>query len=61
MFLLYINDIAAGVSSSLCLFADDYLLYRTIKSIEDSIILQRDIKIVVNGPLSGKCVQMHSD
>ena len=31
MFLLYINDIAAGISSSLRLFADDCLLYRTIK------------------------------
>ena len=46
MFLLYINNIAAGISFSLRLFADDYLLYRTIKSIEDSIILQRDIKLL---------------
>ena len=46
MFLLYINDIVAGISSSLCLFGDDCLLYRTIKSIEDSIILQRDIKLL---------------
>ena len=29
MFLLYINDIAAGISSLLRLFADDCLLYGT--------------------------------
>jgi len=35
MFLLYINDIADVLSSSLRLFADDCLLYRTINSEED--------------------------
>ena len=46
MFLLYINDIAAGISSLLRLFADDCLLYRTIKSIEDSTILQKDLEML---------------
>ena len=46
MFLLYINDIATGISSPLRLFADDCLLYRTIKSIEDSIILQKDLELL---------------
>ena len=54
IFLLYINDIVAGISSSLRLFGDDCLLYRTIKSIEDSIILQRDFNCYLNGPQSGK-------
>jgi len=40
MFLLYINDIADGLSSSLWLFADDCLLYRTEK---DAIQLQNDL------------------
>ena len=31
MFLLYINDIATGISSPLRLFADDCLLYRTLE------------------------------
>ena len=43
MFLLYINVIAAGISSLLRLFADDCLLYRTI---EDSTILQRDLEML---------------
>ena len=46
MFLLYINDIAAGISSLLRLFADDCLLYRTIKSTEDSAILQKDLELL---------------
>ena len=46
MFLLYINDIATGISSPLRLFADDCLLYQTIKSIEDSIILQKDLELL---------------
>ena len=40
MFLLYINDIANGISSSIRLLADDCILYQTIKSKNDSAILQ---------------------
>ena len=43
MFLIYINDIGDNISSSLRLFADDCILYRTITSSEDSIQLQRDL------------------
>ena len=46
MFLLYVNNIAAGISSSLRLFADNCLLYRTIKSTEDSTILQKDLEML---------------
>ena len=46
MFLLYINDIAAGISPSLRLFANDCLLYRTIKATEDSAILQKDLELL---------------
>ena len=42
LFLLYINDIANKVSSSICLFSDDCILYRVIKCENDSIILQCD-------------------
>ena len=35
MFLLYINDISVGISSSLRLFADDCVLYRIIESDQD--------------------------
>ena len=44
-FLVYINDISKGLSkgTSLRLFADDSLLYRTINSPKDCEILQRDL------------------
>ena len=34
-FLLYINDISAGISSSSRLFVDDCVLYRIIESDQD--------------------------
>ena len=44
-FLIYINDIGDHLSpgTNLRLFADDSLLYREIKSIFDSFILQKDL------------------
>ena len=44
-FLVYINDISKGLSkgTKLRLFADDSLLYRTIKTENDSKILQKDL------------------
>ena len=44
-FLIYINDISVGLSkgTSIKLFADDSLLFRPIKTPEDSIILQNDL------------------
>jgi len=46
LFLLYINDIANGVSSSIWLFADDCILYRIIKCENDSIALQHDLDLL---------------
>ena len=45
-FLVYINDILEGLSkgTKLKLFADDSFLYRTIRSIKDTITLQKDLK-----------------
>ena len=42
LFLVYINNIVKGLSSSLRLFADDCLLYRVISCEEDIAELQRD-------------------
>jgi len=53
MFLLYINDIADGLSSSLRLFADDCLLYRAINSEKDAIQLQWTNYLL--GRQSGNC------
>ena len=47
MFLLYINDISAGINSSIRLFADDCVLYRVIKSTEDHDHLQQDLNTLV--------------
>ena len=45
LFLVYINDISVNLSpgTEIRLFADDSLLYRTIKSPEDGQTLQRDL------------------
>lgn len=43
MFLIYVNDIADNVSSSLWLFTDEYLLYRVNKSEEDTFQLHCDL------------------
>jgi len=43
LFLVYINDLPLHVNSNIKLFADDSYLYRTIKSLEDTLILQRDL------------------
>ena len=44
MFILYINDIDNETSSSIRLFADDCLLYRTVSCTRDASELQRDLK-----------------
>ena len=44
MFILYINDIDNETSSSIRLFADDCLLYRTVSCTGDASELQRDLK-----------------
>ena len=43
LFLVYINDIANGIQSQLRLFADDYIIYRTINTSEDHTTLQQDL------------------
>ena len=39
LFLLHINDLPNCVSSQVCLFADDCLVYRTINSVQDQLQL----------------------
>ena len=45
LFLLIINDLpnVVSVGTTVCLFADDCLVYREIKSVEDQEVLQRDL------------------
>ena len=47
LFLVYINDMPLTVESSLPLFADDSLLYKTIKKLADIHILQNDLDKLV--------------
>ena len=44
MFLCHINDLPDAVTSSVRLFADDCLLYRTIKTEKDQKALQTDLE-----------------
>ena len=43
LFLIFINDLPNCVQSRIRLFADDCILYRKIRSIKDTIILQDDL------------------
>ena len=44
LFLCHINDLPSRVKSTVRLFADDCLLYKTIRTIQDQIQLQNDLK-----------------
>ncbi|KAK6188521.1 hypothetical protein SNE40_004681 [Patella caerulea] len=44
MFLCHINDLPDAVKSTVRLFADDCLLYKTIRSRDDHLVLQRDLQ-----------------
>ena len=46
LFLLYINDISSGVSSTIRLFADDLIIYREILNDNSHNLLQKDINIL---------------
>ena len=43
LFVVYINDLPDVVKSNILLFADDTKIFLQVKSIEDSILLQKDI------------------
>ena len=43
LFLIFINDLPDNIRSSVCLFADDCVLYRNIHSLQDCLALQEDL------------------
>ena len=47
LFLIFINDIAANVNSSIRLFVDDCLVYRETQKKEDCELLQKDLDVLV--------------
>ena len=44
LFLMFINDLPDTVTSNIRLFAVDCVIYRTVKSIQDCLQLQEDLK-----------------
>ena len=48
LFLYYINDIPAGISSTMLLFTDDTIAYLAIKSNRDALTLQQDLEKLSN-------------
>jgi hypothetical protein len=46
LFLAYINDLPEATSSSARLFADDCLLFRRIRKIQDAVDLQNDLSLL---------------
>ena len=48
LFLIFINDIADKIKSSIRLFADDCLIYKTIEKKEDQKVLQKDLDELYN-------------
>ena len=45
-FSLYINDIPVGIDSQIRLFADDCVCYLEIRTVEDTLKLQKDIDLL---------------
>lgn len=43
LFLIYINDLPTNVSSKICLFADDCVLYRKVTDTADISLIQEDL------------------
>ena len=41
LFSLYINDIPVGIDSQIRLFVDDCVFYREIRTVEDTLKLQK--------------------
>ena len=46
LFSLYINDIHVGIDSQIRLFADDCVCYHEIRTVEDTLKLQKDINLL---------------
>jgi len=48
LLLVFINDIASNIPSTIRLFADDCVIYRAIRSPSDNEILQQDLEKLVD-------------
>ena len=54
LLLLYINDIDDNISSSVRLFADDFVINRQTNSTHNQEILQKDLNLLHTGASSGR-------
>ena len=43
LFLIFINNLPDNMRSSVCLFADDCVLFRILHSLQDCLLLQEDL------------------
>uniref|UniRef100_A0A131Y531 Putative tick transposon n=1 Tax=Ixodes ricinus TaxID=34613 RepID=A0A131Y531_IXORI len=48
LFLIFNNDLPHSISSKVCLFADDCVLYRPIASPDNHVLLQNDLSTIMN-------------
>ncbi|MEL7079500.1 MAG: reverse transcriptase family protein, partial [Cyanobacteria bacterium J06582_2] len=48
LFSIYMNDIIETIDSEIRLFADDCVVYRSIKNVQDAKLLQKDIQTLEN-------------
>jgi len=60
LFLFYISDIAEGLSSTDCLFADDTVIYMAVKNDNDAAILQKDLDLLCDWEAKWK-MEFHPD
>ena len=60
LFLCFINDLPSVVDphTSVRLFADDCLLYRSIRSMSDKVQVQCDLDALSKGGIVGECILM---
>ena len=59
LFLCHINDLPDALKSTVCLFADDCLLNRSIRNRDNHLALERDLpKLETWAHTLGECVLM---
>ena len=58
LFLCHINDLPDAVKSTVRLFVDDCLLYRSIRNRDDHLALERDLRQLVTWAHTWECDSM---